>query len=405
MAPSLSLVAYMALARRAPRDRIDFDTDRPDGELVWAHVSSLPRAAAILQLFHRLELLRPGIRLLLTTAPGLPRPDHLKRRVIWQQIPEESVAAIHQFLDHWKPDLCLWTSGHLRPAVIELTARSNVPLYLVDAETAALEDARFRWLPDMSRGILRRFRKILASDAAAAQRLRRIGLSSDDVLSIGALQEGRAALNCDEAARDRLAATLTGRPVWLAAMVQFGEVGIVAQAQRSAMRFAHRQLLILVPDDETRGPQIARQLRDQGWTVAEWSQGDYPEETTQILLADTRGEMGLWYRLSPITFMGSSLLSGYGGRDPYEPAALGSAILYGPNVGRYLSGYSRFSTAGAARIVRDADSLAGAVMQLSAPDQAAAMAHAAWEVSSLGAEVTDAVIEMIQDELDQREAS
>ncbi|WP_323783884.1 3-deoxy-D-manno-octulosonic acid transferase [Thalassovita sp.] len=405
MAPSLSLVAYMALARRAPRDRIDFDIDRPDGELIWAHVSSLPRAAAILQLFHRLELLRPGIRFLLTTSPGLSRPDHLKRCVIWQQIPEESVPAIHRFLDHWRPDLCLWTSGHLRPAAIELTARSNVPLYLVDAEAAALEEARFRWLPDMSRGILRRFRKIMASDAAAAQRLRRIGLSSDAVLAIGALQEGRAALNCDEATRDALAATLAGRPVWLAAMVQHDEIDIVSQAHRSAMRFAHRQLLILVPDDETKGPQIARELRARGWTVAEWSQGDYPEETTQILLADTRGEMGLWYRLSPITFMGSSLLSGHGGRDPYEPGALGSAILYGPNVSRYLPGYSRFSAAGAARIVRDADTLASAVTQLSAPDQAAAMAHAAWEVSSSGAEVTDAVIEMIQDELDLREAS
>ncbi|MDX1781320.1 MAG: glycosyltransferase N-terminal domain-containing protein [Thalassovita sp.] len=405
MARSLSLAAYMALARRAPRNPVAFGDARPAGELIWAHVSSLPKAAAILQLFHRLKPLRPNLHAVLTTAPGLPRPDHLKDDVFWQQIPEESVPAIDAFLSHWRPDLCLWSGGHLRPAMIEMTARRNVPLYLVDAETAALEEARFRWLPDMSRGILRRFRKIMATDNSAGQRLRRMGLGNEDVAVTGPMQEGRAALTCDEDTRDELAAMLAGRPVWLAAMVQREEIDTVTRAHRSSMRFAHRQLLILVPDDETMGPRYARRLRDEGWVIAEWSKGEYPEEATQILLADTRGDMGLWYRLAPITLMGSSLVSGYGGRDPYEPAALGSAILYGPNVSRYLSAYSRFAAAGAARIVKDADTLAHAISQLSAPDQAAAMAHAAWEVSSSGAEVTDALIELIQDELDLREAS
>ncbi|WP_373051372.1 3-deoxy-D-manno-octulosonic acid transferase [Thalassovita aquimarina] len=402
MARSLSLAAYMALARRAPRNPVAFPSNRPAGELIWAHVSSLPKAAAILQLFHRIQPLRPGIQFLLTTAPDLPRPDHLKSDVIWQQVPEESVPVIDAFLSHWKPDLCLWGGGHLRPALVEMTARRDVPLFLVDADAAALEEARFRWLPDMGRGILRRFRKIMAIDAAAAQRLRRIGSNGEVVEITGALQEGRAALDCNEDTRDELAAMLAGRPVWLAAMIQREELDIVARAHRTSMRFAHRQLLILVPDDETRGPQYAKQLRDKGWNIAEWSNGEYPEETTQILLADTRGELGLWYRLAPITLMGSSLLSGHGGRDPYEPAALGSAILYGPNVSRYLPAYSRLVAARAAQIVKDADTLASAISRLSAPDQAAAMAHAAWEVSSSGAEVTDALIEMIQDELDLR---
>ena len=102
--------------------------------------------------------------------------------------------------------------------------------------------------------------------------------------------------------------------------------------------------------------------------------------------------------------MGSSLISGHGGRDPFEPAALGSAILYGPNVSRYLPAYSRLASAGAARIVRDAETLAGAITRLSAPDQAALMAHAAWEVSSDGAEATDRLMNLVQDVLDLKEA-
>ena len=148
--------------------------------------------------------------------------------------------------------------------------------------------------------------------------------------------------------------------------------------------------MILVPDDETEGREFRQMLHDTGFRTAVWSEGEMPDETTQILLADTRGEMGLWYRLAPVTFMGSSLMPGHGGRDPYEPAALGSAILYGPNVGRYLAAYSRFAAAGAARIVKDSDSLAAAVQQCLAPDKAAQMATAGWEVASEGAEVTDA---------------
>ena len=114
--------------------------------------------------------------------------------------------------------------------------------------------------------------------------------------------------------------------------------------------------------------------------------------------------MGLWYRLAPVSFMGSSLVSGQYGRDPDAPAAHGSAILYGPNVARYLQRYARYAEAGAARIVRDSDTLAAEVQALLPPDRAAAMAEAAWEVATRGAEVSDLVVDMVLDALDRRGA-
>ena len=103
--------------------------------------------------------------------------------------------------------------------------------------------------------------------------------------------------------------------------------------------------------------------------------------------------------------MGSSLIAGHGGRDPFEPAALGSAILYGPNVSLHLSSYTRLANVGAARIVKDAESLAAALNQLIAPDRAAAMAHAAWELMSTGAEVTDHLVDLVLDTLDLAEVA
>ena len=130
-----------------------------------------------------------------------------------------------------------------------------------------------------------------------------------------------------------------------------------------------------------------------GWRVADWDNGDFPEENTQVLFAETPDELGLWYRIAPISFVGSSLIAGAGGRVPLEPAALGSAILYGPSVRRYLGSYTRLANVGAARIVKDADSLTAALMFLAAPDQVAAMAHAGWQVVSDSAAVSDKVLE------------
>lgn len=403
MARSLSLAAYLALTRRAARQPAKYHAERPQGYLIWGHAGSSAKAASLVQIVRRLRAQGVPVSLLLTTPTNVPRPDHLKSYVFWQHVPEEVSSETRRFLLHWSPDVLLWSGGALRPALLNAAHRHGLPMFLVDAEESAFESARFQWLPDVTRAVLAMFGQVMAVDEATRRRLARLGVPGARVLVTGALQEAATALDCDEQTRDDLAETLAGRPIWLAAMVQPEELDTVLQAHRAALRYAHRQLLILVPDDETRGPNFQARLEADGWRTAIWSHGDAPEETTQILLADTRGEMGLWYRLAPISFMGSSLVPSHGGRDPFEPAALGSAILYGPNVSRYLHAYSRLAEAGAARIVRDADTLTGAITRLSAPDQAAIMAHAAWQVCSDGAEATDQLMALVQDILDQKD--
>ncbi|MGH1355853.1 MAG: 3-deoxy-D-manno-octulosonic acid transferase [Thalassovita sp.] len=402
MARSLSLAAYLALTRRVARNPAKYHDDRPQGHLVWGHATSSSKAASLVQMVRRLRAQGSLVSLLLTTPADVPRPDHLKSYVLWQHVPEEATSEIRRFLAHWAPDILIWSGGGLRPALINAAHRQGMPMFLVDAQTNAFESTRFQWLPDVTRAVLTMFGQIMAVDDRARRRLGRLGVSGAKVLVTGRLQEAATALDCDEQTRDDLAESLAGRPIWLAAMIQPEELDTVLQAHRATLRYAHRQLLILVPDDETRGPNFEARLEADGWRTAIWSHGDEPDENTQVLLADTRGEMGLWYRMAPITFMGSSLIAGHGGRDPFEPAALGSAVLYGPNVSRYLHAYSRLAEAGAARIVRDDETLTGAITRLSAPDQAAIMAHAAWQVCSDGAEATDELMAQIQDILDQQ---
>ncbi|WP_306114796.1 MULTISPECIES: 3-deoxy-D-manno-octulosonic acid transferase [unclassified Roseovarius] len=400
MGRSLSLAAYLAYARGTPREGVPPSLPRPAGELVWGHAADASRADALLQLAERLVQQRPGITMLLTSAEELHRDSPAGEDVIWQTVPEDSVAAAEVFLDHWAPDLCLWTGGNLLPALISGADTRNIPLYLIDADESLLIRPGWRWFPDLPKALFSRFSAIMARSANAARELRRIGTGDTEVTVTGPFLEGAVALPYDQSDHDELSNLLRGRHVWLAAMAQVDELRTILEAHKSVSKLAHRALLVIVPDDITEGDAFRKILADGGWRHAIWSEGDLPEEATQVLLADTRNELGLWYLLASVTFMGSSLAMGQVGRDPNEPAAHGSAILYGPNVSRYVTGYTRYAEAGAACLVRDAVSMATAVERLIAPDQSAEMAHAAWDVASEGAEVMDRILDLVQDTLD-----
>ncbi|RKF13896.1 3-deoxy-D-manno-octulosonic acid transferase [Roseovarius spongiae] len=380
------------------------DAPRPDGALVWGHATQPDHVDAMAQLAGRLRAQRPGVTLLLTATPEAPLPETPRAGVIHAALPADRAPAVEAFLAHWRPDLCLWAGGDLRPVLIAGADRRGVPLYLIDADEGALGRSGWRWLPDAQRSALGRFMAIHARSDAAARHVRRMGVPERDVTVSGVFREGAVALPHDEGLRAEMAEGLRGRPVWLAAMVQPDEIGLVLDAHRAVSRLAHRLFLVLVPDDVADAPDFIAALDAGGWRYTVWSGGAMPEETTQVLLADTRGEMGLWYRLATITLMASSFGAGRQGRDPNEPAAHGSAIMYGPNVRRYLDSYRRYAEAGGARIVRDSETLAAALGQLIAPDRSALMAHAAWDVATTGARVTDQIVDLVQDTLDLLEA-
>ena len=150
---------------------------------------------------------------------------------------------------------------------------------------------------------------------------------------------------------------------------------------------------------------ITRILTNDGWQVAQRSLDQEPDEHVQILIADTDDEMGLWLRIAPVCFMGNSLIKGAKGCSPNAATSLGSAVLHGPFISKYIPGYARLDAAGAAREVSDTTQLAAAVQDLLAPDKTAEMAHAGWEISTSGAEAMDHAIALIYDVLKPQEAS
>lgn len=371
--------------------------NRPNGKLLWFHAASVGEALSIQSLVRRLGDENPAVSFLLTTGTRTSADvmaSRLPPCTIHQYIPLDVLTFVREFLDHWQPDVAIWTESEFWPALMAETDRRGIPMLLINARMSARSYTRWRCLPGFAASLLRKFRFALVQDEITAHYLGRLGMPHNRMRITGTLKESAAALPCDESERDQIARSLRGRPVWLAASTHEGEEVLVARAHRIAMRVSHRLLLIVAPRHPGRGPDIARAFSDDGWSVALRTANEGIKPDTEIYVADTVGEMGLWYRLAPISFMGGSFVE-IGGHNPFEPAALGSAILHGPHVTNFQDIFERLAKAEAAQLVRSEKELGEGVQKLLSPDKAARMAHAAWEVCSSGADVTDQAVQLI----------
>ncbi len=389
------------------QERLGISTaPRPNGPLIWIHIGSEAEALGVPDLIDRLREERGDLAILLSVqrhGPDALLAARLPRDVLVQLAPYGLGRGPAKFLAHWRPNVAIWADNRLEPALIDAANRAGVPILLVDARVP--ERPGWPRLPGVRRALLKRFRHILAGDERSAEGLRALGVSVDRLEALGFLQEGASPLPCSQAERDMLAEILEARPVWLAADVTAREIEMVTAAHRQAMRRAHRLLLVLVPERVEDGARIAAELEAEGWVVGQRSLDEEPEPEVEILIADQSDELGLWYRLSPVSLIGGTLLgeAREGPRNPYEAAALGSAVLHGPHMGMWRESYARLREAGAARTVMDTASLARAVEYLLAPDKVAEMAAAAWEVTTSGAEATDRVVALVNELLDEQE--
>ena len=388
-------------ARIAER-RGEASRPRPEGKLIWFHAASVGESLALLELIRRITEEREDLSVLVTTgtvtSAGIME-ERLPERAFHQYVPLDAHRFVTRFLDHWRPDLAIWCESELWPALITETSARGVPMMIVNARMSKASHDRWRFLKGMAASLLRRFDHAMVQDEITAMYLRRLGLPASRMEVTGTLKEGAAALPCNDEERREMTEHLAGRPVWLAASTHEGEERVVLDAHDLALKVNPRLLLILVPRHAQRGDDIAQMLQSEGWRFNRRAAGEMPEAEANVYLADTMGDLGLWYRVSPISFVGGSM-EPVGGHNPFEPAALGSAILHGPFVTNFVDIYQRLTEANAARLVSGPDTLAEAVHDLLNPDRAAAMAHAAWEVVSAGAEVTDRALDLILDRLD-----
>lgn len=396
MARSLALGLYLLLAERGGADDPPARSARPEGPLLWLVAGQDSRIESLRQLTRLFRAERPDLTLLITA-----NEPPVFEGVLADQLPPDNLPAVRDFLDHWQPSAALFLGASLPAALIAEAHARQTPLIMAD--TAMSADSISFWRRGLSGSVLARFSRIMAIDPESVTALRKLGGQSLNVELAGRIEETADPLPCNEAEREDIAERLRARPIWLAIDCPEAEERAVIDAHVHALSHAHRLLLILCPSSAERAEALAQALVEEGLIAACRSRDDEIEPEVQVLITDGPTELGLWYRLAPVCYMGGTLSGQTRGRSPLEPAALGSAILHGPDIGSHSDAYARLVEARAVRSLTGAQDLCTAVADFIAPDKAAGLAHNAWAASSGGADVAERLVQVVLSALDARE--
>ncbi|MBU9696588.1 3-deoxy-D-manno-octulosonic acid transferase [Rhodobacteraceae bacterium HSP-20] len=365
---------------------------RPAGRVIWIHAVSVGEGLSLLPLLRAL-VGRGGETVLLTcttvTAMGL-LSERVPAGVILQYLPIDLPAPVARFLEHWRPDVAVLVESEFWPRLMVGVHARGIPLILANARISDRSARRWARFPSLARALLGRFTLMAAPDAAAAARLEALGADPARIRVTGTLKRAAEPLPVDGVELARLRAAFGDAPLWLAASTHAGEEAVVAAAHAGLRARLPAARLVLAPRHPARAGEVAAVLQAAGLSVARRGSGEAAGKA-DVYLADTLGEMGLWFELCPVTLLCGSLTAGIGGHNAYEPALHGSAILHGADTGNFADLYARLDAAGAARAVAGPEGIAAAVAGLVQDGAArAAMTEAARRV--LAAE-TDGVAE------------
>ncbi|PLX36169.1 MAG: 3-deoxy-D-manno-octulosonic acid transferase [Hyphomicrobiales bacterium] len=341
---------------------------RPTGPLAWVHAASVGETNAVMPLLS--QLIANGYAVLLTTTTVTAAriaAARLPEGALHQYVPFDVAPLIGRFLKTWRPDVAIFVESEIWPATLSELARAGIPRCVVNGRLSERSWRRWKAAPSIARAVFGMIDRCAAQTAADADRFRDLGVH--DAVAAGNLKYDSDALPADADAVAAFGEAVDGRPVWIAASTHPGEEEkIIAAHERLRKRFPDL-LTLLVPRHPGRGDEVAGLLEGHGIAFARRSSGDTPGAETAVYLADTIGEMGLFYRQAQVAFVGGSLVP-HGGQNPIEPAQLGVAIVTGPHVHNFRDVYGELVSAGAVtRIEADAD-LAPAIEQLLADTDA-----------------------------------
>jgi 3-deoxy-D-manno-octulosonic-acid transferase len=404
----LTPIAPLLLRQRAARGKEDWarlnerlgiaGLARPPGRLIWLHGASVGESLSALPLIEKLK----GQGTVLVTSGTVTSAAMMSQRLpagaLHQFVPLDTPGAVARFLDHWKPDMGLFIESDLWPNLILGAQARGVKLALVNARISAASAERWMWARQTVKLLLSAFDMVLAQDEEIARRFRTLGARKVEV--VGSLKADAPPLSVDEDALAAMRQAIDGRPVLLAAQTHPGEDETVLPAHDQLRAQFPDLLTILVPRHTARGADLEMLCGARAFKRR--SAGGRISSQTAIYIADTMGEMGLFYRLAHFCFLGGSLVP-LGGHNPLEPAALCCAVLAGPHTGAAPTAFEAiFAAQTFGRVLSSADIARDAARLLADPAAAVAAGEAAARGAATLAGAVDRTVSQLKQLLDAR---
>ena len=337
---------------------------RPAGPLIWLHAASVGESLSMLPLIEKLLEDRPDCHLLMTTGTVTSAKlmqERLPGRAFHQYIPVDRPSYVRRFLEYWKPDIALWAESEFWPNIITEAQSRGIPMVLVNGRISPKSFAGWQRARSLIKTLLHGFTLCLGQTDADVDRLNKLG--SKLTKHLGNLKFAVPALPADEQDLTQLRSEVGDRPIWLAASTHPSEEEIIARVHQNLKADHPGLLTVIVPRHPTRGIEIVERLQPIDVKCAKRSSGEVVNAATDIYIADTMGELGLFFRLTEIAFMGKSLVP-LGGQNPLEALRLNCAVLHGPHMMNFQWMSEQMIQQGCSRQIKDEAELTAAVADL-----------------------------------------
>lgn len=308
---------------------------RPKGTIIWIHAASVGESVSMLPMIDALVERYKDIHILITTGTTSSAEILAKRlpeRAIHQYVPIDSYITIKPFLAHWKPSTAIWVESELWPNLITMTQK-KCNMVILNARMSSSSYKKWRKYKSLCKIMLRCFSATLPQSEEDARRFEYLG--AKNIQYIGNLKFDAPTLSSPSKEMGEMVGMIGERPVWVAASTHHNEEERIAKIHSTIKERYPSLLTIIIPRHVHRGSEIVASIRQSNLTAALRSKKEKITETTDIYIADTMGELGIFYRLSPIVFIGGSLIQ-HGGQNPLEPARLDCAIILGPHMDNFI---------------------------------------------------------------------
>lgn len=331
--------------------------DRPQGKLFWLHGASVGESVSMLPLINKILETYPDSHVMVTTGTVTSADIMQKRlpeRAFHQFIPIDNPVFTNRFVRHWHPDVVLWFESEFWPAVLSSISKRNIPLILINGRISNKTFKRWQQFDFICKELLECFTLCLGQSDEDAYRLRVLG--AKDAICLGNLKYAGLPLPIDPQSKQLLTKQIGKRPLWLISSTHDDEEIRLAKVHKKLKQKYPDLLLLIAPRHPNRGTDIAAELKKLDLTSALRSQNDKITPTIDVYIADTIGEMGLWYDLAKIVFIGGSLIP-HGGQNFIEPSRVRDAVIVGPHMHNFSDAMSRARKADAIMQIDNLDEL------------------------------------------------
>lgn len=370
---------------------------RPEGKLIWLHGASVGESVSMLPLINKLLEQYPDAHVMVTTGTVTSADvmgKRLPERAFHQFVPIDNPKFVKRFLRHWQPDLVLWFESDLWPALLSGIKRKNIPLILVNGRISNKSFKRWQQFDFISKELLGCFTFCLGQTEEDAYRLRVLG--AKDSMCLGNLKYAGINPPVDEDKKNEILSQIGSRPLWVVSSTHSDEELKIGKFLKRIAEKVPGLMTIIAPRHPTRGIEIQNQLNELGLKTSLRSKGDKITKETDVYIADTIGEVGIWYDMAPIVFIGGSLIP-HGGQNFIEPSRFRDAVIVGPHMHNFTDAMNRAKKADAVIQVNDVLKLEETLLQLlSNKDLLEAKRSLAYNWAYSEAKVLDGIVEKVK---------